>query len=67
MPLVHYWWDADWCSHCGNSMVCLMARPVIPLLGIYPKKPEILIQENICTLVFIAMLFAIAAQAPISK
>ena len=33
---------------------------VIPLLGIYPKKTETLIQKNICTLLFIAALFTIA-------
>ena len=29
--------------------------PVIPLLGIYPKKPEILIGKNICTLMSIVV------------
>ena len=33
---------------------------MIPLLGIYPKKPEILIQNNICTLLFTAELFTVA-------
>ena len=33
--------------------------PVIPLLGIYPKNPETLIQKNIHTLMFIAALFTI--------
>ena len=33
--------------------------PAIPLLGIYPKKPETLIQKNICTLMFIVVLFTI--------
>ena len=31
--------------------------PVIPLLGIYPKNPEIPIQKNLFTSVFIAALF----------
>ena len=31
--------------------------PVIPLLGIYPKKSKTLIQKNICTPMFIAALF----------
>ena len=33
---------------------------VIPLLGIYPKKLETLIQKNICTPMFIAALVTIA-------
>ena len=33
--------------------------PAIPLLGIHPKKPETLIQKNLCTPVFIAVLFTI--------
>ena len=33
---------------------------VIPLLGIYPKKPETLIRKNVCTPMFIAVLFTIA-------
>ena len=28
--------------------------PAIPLLGLYPKNPETLIQKNLCTPVFIA-------------
>ena len=34
--------------------------PAIPLLGIYVKKPKILIQKNICIPMFIAPLFIIA-------
>ena len=34
--------------------------PVIPLLEIYTKNPETLIQKNICTPVLIAALFTIA-------
>ena len=33
--------------------------PVIPVLGVYPKKPEILIGKNISTPMFTAMLFTI--------
>ena len=32
----------------------------IPLLEIYPKKPELLIRKNICTPMFIAVLFIVA-------
>ena len=34
--------------------------PVIPLLGIYPKKTKTLIQKDICLPMFIAALFIIA-------
>ena len=34
--------------------------PAIPLLGLYPKKTESLIQKNLFTPVFIAALFTIA-------
>ena len=34
--------------------------PVIPLLGLYPKNPETLIQKNLCTPMFIAAQFTIA-------
>ena len=34
--------------------------PVIPLLEIYPKNPETPIPKNICTPMFIAVLFIIA-------
>ena len=33
--------------------------PVIPLLGVYLKKPKTLIQKNISTPMFIAALFTI--------
>ena len=34
--------------------------PSIPLLGLYPNNPEIPIQKNLCTPMFIAPLFKIA-------
>ena len=34
--------------------------PVIPLLGIYPKKPKTLIQKDMCTSIFTVALFTIA-------
>ena len=34
--------------------------PVIPLLGLYLKKPETPIQKNLCTPMYIASLFTIA-------
>ena len=59
--------NADWCSHCGkqNGISSKIKNgtasdPVIPLLGIYPKKPKTPIQKNLCAPMFIAALFAIA-------
>ena len=34
--------------------------PVIPLLGIYPKRPKTPIRKNVCTPMFIAAQFTIA-------
>ena len=34
--------------------------PAIPLLGLYPKNPEILIQKNLCTPMFTAAQFTVA-------
>ena len=34
--------------------------PEIPLLGLYPKNPETLIQKNLCPPMLIAALFTIA-------
>ena len=34
--------------------------PAIPLLGLYPKNPDMPIQKNLCTPVFIAAQFTIA-------
>ena len=34
--------------------------PAIPLLGLYPKNPETVIQKNPCTPMFIAAQFTIA-------
>ena len=50
----------------------LLFDPVIPLLGIYPKKPKTLIRKNISIPVFLAALFTNhqdmeAAQMSISR
>ena len=34
--------------------------PAIPLLGLYPKNPERLMEKNLCTPIFIAAQFIIA-------
>ena len=58
---------ANWCNHNGKvwsflktSKMELSYDPAILLLGIYPKKPKTLIQNNIRTNMFIAALFTIA-------
>ena len=50
-------WKAVWRPQ--NLEMDLPYDAAIPLLGIYPKKPNILIQKNIYTPVFIAALFII--------
>ena len=66
--LLHCWWECRlvqplwkpvW-SFLKNLKVELPFDPVISLLGIHPKKSETLIQKNISTPMFIAVLFTIA-------
>ena len=52
-------WKAVW-SFLKKLKMELPYDPAIPLLGIYLKKPETLIQKNLCTPTFIAALFTIA-------
>ena len=60
--------NADWHSHWGEQYgdaskklkMDLTFDPVIPFLGICPKEPKALIQENISTPMFITELFTIA-------
>ena len=42
------------------TLLILPYEPAIPLLVIYLRKPETLIQKNICTPIFIAVLLTIA-------
>ena len=61
--------NADWCIHndyCEKQYgylkklkMDLPFYPAIPLLGIYLKEPKTLIQKNISTPVFTAVLFTI--------
>ena len=66
--LVHCWWECRlvqplwktaW-SFLKKLQMELPFDPVIPLLGLYPENPETLIQMNLCTLVFIVVLFKTA-------
>ena len=47
-------------SYLKKFKMDLLFDPVIPLLGIYPKKSKPLIEKDICTPMFIAALFTIA-------
>nr|KAF6452877.1 hypothetical protein HJG59_008197 [Molossus molossus] len=66
--LVHCWWECRLVQPLWKTIWCYLKKlkmeltfySVIPLLGIYPKKPETPIRKNICTPMFIAMLFTIA-------
>ena len=51
-------WKVVW-SYFKKLKMELPYDPVIPLLGICPKKPETLFQKNLCTIMFIATLFTI--------
>ena len=56
--LVHPLWKAVW-RYLKKLKIELVFDPAIPLLGIYLKKPKTLIQKNISTPMFIALLFTI--------
>ena len=51
-------WKTEW-NFLKKLKMELLFHPAIPLLGIYPKNSETLIQKNFCTPMFIA-LFTIA-------
>nr|KAF6337007.1 hypothetical protein mMyoMyo1_012188 [Myotis myotis] len=57
--LVQPLWRTVW-SFLKKLKMELPFDPVIPLLGIYPKKPETPIRKDICTPMFIAAQFTIA-------
>ena len=48
------------CDFLRKLKMELTFYPAIPLLGLYPKKPETPIQKNLCTPMFIAAQFTIA-------
>ena len=78
--LLHCWWEcrlvqplwkAVW-SYLKKLKRELPYYPENPLLGLYPKNPEPPIQKNLCTPMFIEMLFTIAkcwrqSKCPIGK
>ena len=63
--LVHCWWECRLVQPLWKTVwnflrkpkVELPFHPAIPLLGLYPKNPETPIQKNLCTPMFIAVLF----------
>ena len=66
--LVHCWWDCrlmqplwktGW-NFLRKLKMELLFDPAIPLLELYPKNPDKLLQKNLCTPMFIAALFTIA-------
>ena len=66
--LVHCWWECRLVQPLWKTVwnflrklkMEMLFHPVIPLLGLYPKNPELPIQKNLCTPMFIAALFTIA-------
>ena len=64
--LVHCWWECRLALPHWKAVWSFIKKTksgtdlVIPLLGLYPKEPKILIQKNISTPMFIAALFIIA-------
>ena len=52
-------WKTVW-NFLKKLKVELPFDPAIPLLRLYPKSPETLIQKNLCTPMFIAAQFTIA-------
>ena len=65
---MHSWWECRlvqplWKTVWNFLRKIKMELPfdlAIPLLGVYPKNPETLIQKNVCTPMFIAAQFTIA-------
>ncbi|EPQ13730.1 hypothetical protein D623_10025836 [Myotis brandtii] len=66
--LVHCWWECRLVQPLWKTVWSFLKKlemelpfdPVIPLLGIYPKKPKTPIRKDICTHMFIAAQFTIA-------
>ena len=66
--LVHCWWECRLVQPLWKTVWNFLRKLkielpfylAIPLLGLYPKNPETLIQKNLCTPMFIAAQFTIA-------
>ena len=57
--LVHPLWKTVW-NFLNKIKMEQPFNPAIPLLGLYSKNPETLIQKNLCTPMFITAQFTIA-------
>ena len=65
---MHCWWECRLVQPLWKTVwhflkklkVELPFHPAIPLLGLYLKNPETLIQKNLCTTMFTAPQFTIA-------
>ena len=57
--LVQPLWKTVW-NFLKKLKMELPFDPVIPLLGLYPKNPESPVQKNVCTPMFIAVVFTMA-------
>ena len=68
VTLVHCWWECGLVQPLWETVWSFFKKlkmkmpyePVIPLLGLCPKDSETPIQKNLCTPMFIAVLFIIA-------
>ena len=66
--IVHCWWECRLVPPLWKTVWNFLRKlkmklpfdPAIPLLGLYPKSPETLIQKNLCTPMFIAAQFTIS-------
>ena len=66
--LVHCWWECRLVQPLWKTVWNFLKKVkievpfnlAIPLLGLFPKNPEMLIQKNLCTPVFITAQFTIA-------
>ena len=66
--LVHCWWECRLVRPLWKTVWNFLSKlkielpfdPVIPLLGLYPKNPEMPVQKNLCILMFIAAQFTVA-------
>ena len=66
--LVHCWWEWRLAQPLWKTVWNFLRKlkmelpfyPAIPLLGLYPKNPETLIQKGLCTPMFIAPQFTTA-------
>ena len=66
--LVHCWWECRLMQPLWKTAWNFLRKlkmelpfdPAIPLLGLYPKNPEIPMQKNLCTPMFTAAQFTIA-------